>query len=81
MYFLPIVINLGQGDVKSINVKDQLILDPVLKFIDGRWTSAIFDIEVTYNDDLTIARLENKSDCSGVMKIMLRTIHVSRIRS
>ena len=70
-------ISLGDQAEKVIGLKDHVVLEPIMKLVDGFWMGANHDVSMKYNEDFSKLYLKNYTGCATPLKLRVRLLKVS----
>ena len=71
-------ISLGDQEEKAISLKSNIVLEPIMKFVDGFWMGANHDISLKYNEDFSKVYLKNYTGCATPLKLKVRLVKVDK---
>lgn len=70
-------IFLGDQEEKAISLKEHVVLEPIMKLVDGFWMGATHDISMKYSEDFQILYLKNYTGCVTPLELRVRLIKVA----
>ena len=71
-------IMLGDQQEKGISLESHVVLEPIMKFVDGFWFGAMHDISMKYSEDFSRVFLKNLTGCATPLKLKVRLIKVDK---
>lgn len=73
-----VTVSLGDQEEKGISLESHIVLEPIMKLIDGRWYGASHDISTSYNEDFSKVYLKNRTGCATPLQLKIRLIKVDK---
>lgn len=70
-------IFLGDQEEKAISLKEHVVLEPIMKLVDGFWMGATHDISMKYSEDFKVLYLKNYTGCVTPLRLRVRLIKVA----
>jgi len=72
-----IEIFLGDQEEKVIALKGHVVLEPIMKLVEGFWMGATHDISMKYSEDFTKLYLKNFTGCVDPLELRVRLLKVA----